>query len=240
MEAFAVQMNATAKTLGAQESHFVLPHGLYDPQHYSTAYDLAVIGRAALQQRRIAEVVRTPTWDLLRPDQPRRMVINSNKLLWRYAGADGVKTGWVRQSGHCLVASATRDGWQLIAVVLNSPRMYSDAAALLDYGFSAFALTKVGEQGEVMATTSVIKGSNTLVALLPQDVFAVIRRGASISHEVVLTMSAAPIPRAAVVGHANFQSDGDIVARAWLVAQDPVPTASIWTRVLTWFHKAFK
>lgn len=240
VEAFATRMNATAQALGARESHFVVPHGLYDPQHYSTAYDLALIARAALQQRQIAEVVRTQIWDLLRPDQPRRVVINSNKLLWRYPGADGVKTGWIRQSGPCLVASATRDGWQLIAVVLNAPRMYTDARALLDYGFNAFALTKVAEQGDVMGTVPVANGASPLVAMVPDDVYAVVHRWAPISHDVVFTQDQAPVPRAAVVGRAVFQSEGTVVAEAWLVAQDTVSTDSLWTRLIGWVHKAFE
>ncbi len=239
VEGFADRMNAKAKALGAVESHFVVPHGLDDPQHYSTAYDLALIARAALQKQRIAEVVRLRTWDLVRPGQPTRMVVNSNRLLWRYPDADGVKTGWIPQSGLCLVASATRDGRQLIAVVLDDKRPYTDAVALLDYGFTNFTLAKVTEAGEVMATMPVANGREPLVAIVPHNVFAVTHLGAAIVHEVVLTKDIAPLPQGAVVGRVVYTSDGEEVAWAWLVAQDPVPTVSMWTRVFSWVSKAF-
>ncbi len=137
VEAFAAMMNARARALGARDSHFTSPHGRYNPQHYSSAYDLALIARAALRSPWIAGIVRSQTWELRR-NGTSRLIINTNKLLWRYPGADGVKTGWIAESGPSLVASATRDGRRLIAVVLDDPQIFRDGAALLDYGFVAF------------------------------------------------------------------------------------------------------
>ncbi len=240
VEAFANQMNALAKALGANESHFAVPHGLHDPLNYSTANDLALIAHAALQKRQIADIVRTQTWELTRPDHPPRLLINSNKLLWRYPGADGVKTGWIRQSGPNLVASATRDGWQLIAVVLNAPQLFRYTTALLDYGFSNFALVKVASKGQVITTIPVPNGSSPLVAVVPEDVFAVVRRGATVSREVHLTENVAPIPRAAVVGSVVFTSEGAVVAQTKLVAHAGVSAESIWTRFVSWVNQTFE
>lgn len=182
VEAFATLMNAKAIALGARESHFVVPHGLEAPGHYSTAHDLAIIARAALQQPRIADVVRLRTWELTRHGQRPRLLVNSNRLLWRYPYADGVKTGWIPQSGHCLVASATRDGRKLIAVVLDDQRPFTDAAALLDYGYSHYRLAKVAETAPVQATLPVANGAVPIVATGLDDVVVAAPANAAVAH----------------------------------------------------------
>jgi len=134
--AFVDRMNAKAAQLGAFQTHFTSPHGLYDREHYSTAYDLALITRVALENPTFRQIVHTRAWTLDLPGRAPRRLINHNRLLARYPGADGVKTGYVHQSGQTLVASATLHGWRLIAVVLDSRRIYTDASRLLDYGFA--------------------------------------------------------------------------------------------------------
>ncbi|HXF82615.1 MAG TPA: D-alanyl-D-alanine carboxypeptidase family protein, partial [bacterium] len=194
VEAFARRMNERARALGARRSHFVNPHGRFHPEHYSTAYDLALIGRAALRIPWIAEIVRTPTWELVRGGAT-RMVINTNSLLWRYEGADGIKTGWIAESGPCLVASATRALWRLIAVVLNSDAMYREAAALLTYGFTAFESVRAAAAGEVVQTLPVRNGSHPLVAVAGEDAMVAIPKGAAVQRKVFLTRTTAPIAR---------------------------------------------
>ncbi len=128
---FADMMNAKATQLGLKDTHFVNPHGFDDPKHYSSAYDLAVLARTALQNPVFARIVSTKEY---RIDAPIRWVFkNSNQLLNTLPGADGVKTGYTDEAGRCLVSSATRRGHRAIAVVLDGPDMYEDSGALLDY-----------------------------------------------------------------------------------------------------------
>lgn len=134
-ERFAEEMNTRAQQLGARESRFVSPHGFNGPGHYSTAHDLALIARHALRNPGFAALVRTETWEMHRIGRPPERMVNTNRLLGRYPGADGVKTGWTAASGPSLVASATRDGRQMIVVVLNSREVFGDAERLLDLGF---------------------------------------------------------------------------------------------------------
>jgi len=141
--AFVDRMNAMAVQLGASQTHFTSPHGLYDREHYSTAYDLALITRVALQNPAFRQIVHTRVWTLAVPGRFPRRLINHNRLLARYPGADGVKTGYVHQSGQTLVASATHHGSRLIAVLLHSRSMYTDASRLLDYGFTRSHATPV-------------------------------------------------------------------------------------------------
>jgi D-alanyl-D-alanine carboxypeptidase len=136
-------MNARARDLGLRSSQFTNPHGLDEPGHYASARDLARLAQVALEHPSFARLVRTSAarltvWQagrkgVLRPQA--RIVRNHNKLLGRLDGADGVKTGYTGGAGRCLVASARRDGQRLIAVLLNDPHRWSDAAVLLEYGF---------------------------------------------------------------------------------------------------------
>ena len=133
---FVHQMNVEAGILGLRDTHFVSPSGVVDVGNYSSAWDLAALTRVALRNDRFREVVRTkvkhvawsaPTFA--------KVYVNHNLLLGSYRGANGVKTGYTSKAGHCLVASATRNGRTLIAVVLDDPNMYVDARRLLNLGF---------------------------------------------------------------------------------------------------------
>lgn len=234
IEAFAAQMNARALALGARNTHFVTPHGRYDPRHYSSAYDLALIARAALANPWIAEVVRSQTWPLRRGKG--RLLINTNKLLWRYPGADGVKTGWIAESGPTLVASASRGGWQLIAVVLNSAQVFTDAEALLNYGFSAFERIRAGAAGEAVRTAPVQGGLRPLRAVLAEDAVVVVRRGAPVVPRVEISRTTAPIEAGEVVGAVVYVSEGIEVARVPLVAAEAVPVPSRFGRLRHWLR----
>lgn len=151
---FIAEMNAAAYRLGALNSRFENPHGLTEIGHYSSAYDLALLARAAFDDPRFARRVATREVVL---DTPRgkRPLHNTNSLLWSYPGADGVKTGTTDAAGKCLVASATRRGWRLIAVVLNSGDRYGDATALLSYGFDRFRPRFQAVPGQVLGQVRV-------------------------------------------------------------------------------------
>ncbi len=134
VEGFVARMNRKAQRLGLRHTHFVNPHGLDHPQHRSTAYDLALLAQAALRNPAVARIVRTRTY-AYRTAKGVRLLENRNRLLANYPGANGVKTGWTAGSGPSLVASAQRGSRTLVAVVLDSPQVFEDAARLLDFGF---------------------------------------------------------------------------------------------------------
>jgi len=142
-EQFVARMNAKADSLGMQGTHFANPHGLDNPDHYSTAYDLAILARQALHNPTFARMVQTREAQLTiltgRNGKvvKRKVIRTHNQLLGQFAGADGVKTGYTEQAGRCLVASATRGDHRLITVLLNDSRRWAEAAALLEYGFAA-------------------------------------------------------------------------------------------------------
>lgn len=131
---FAQLMNIRAAQLGLKDSHFLTPHGLDQDGHYSSAYDLASLSWYALHFPVFNDIVKTVTYDA-----PGHSLLNTNEMLTRYSGADGIKTGWTDAGGLCLVTSATRNGHRLISVVLNDALWYTDSGVLLDYGFAQLA-----------------------------------------------------------------------------------------------------
>lgn len=159
IEGFAKQMDAKAAELGLQDTHFVNPHGLPNPNHYTSAYDLAKIAAYALQNPKFTEVVSTKRislqWDW--HDEP-RVWYNKNRLLTTYPGADGVKTGWTRAAGYCLVASANRAGLRVVAVVLNSPDDFGETARMMDYAFAKYQPATVVTKGQFLRSLTVQNG----------------------------------------------------------------------------------
>jgi len=135
-EEFVGLMNLKARSLGAFDTTFFNTNGLPHTDHLTTAYDLAIITRYALNNKIFSEIVRkkdyTLQWET--PPARRRYISNTNKLLWTYPPATGVKTGTTDSAGKCLVASAHEPGRSVIAVLLNSPRRFADARELLEYG----------------------------------------------------------------------------------------------------------
>ncbi|HTE19869.1 MAG TPA: D-alanyl-D-alanine carboxypeptidase family protein, partial [Armatimonadota bacterium] len=165
---FAAQMTAKAREIGAVNTNFVTTNGLYHPQHYSTAYDLGLMARYAMQYPLFNEVVATQSRIIQRSINSKDTLIrNHNKFLGKYAGADGVKTGYVKESGRCLVASATKlengNPWRLIAVVLNSPDTYGDSQRLMDWGRKNFQPVFFARAGEQVGVTSVDGGVESTV-----------------------------------------------------------------------------
>lgn len=168
-EGFAKLMNEKAKEIGALNTNFANPHGLDDPNHYTTAYDLALITSYALRNPKFAEIVSTKHKTISGPPDVEwnRAMMNKNKMLWQYQGGDGVKTGFTKKSGRCLVSSATRDKWQLCSVVLNCGPMWQESSALLDYCFNNYSQQKVVDGSDIYQNLKVIDGQKDLVGIKP-------------------------------------------------------------------------
>ncbi|HYM71034.1 MAG TPA: D-alanyl-D-alanine carboxypeptidase family protein [bacterium] len=217
--AFVDRMNAEARRLGARQTHFTSPHGLYDPNHYTTAYDLALITRVAMQNPTFEDIVRTRKWTFQPPTGPGHVLWNHNRLLSRYAGADGVKTGYVDMSGETLVASATRNGWRLIAVLLHSGDMWGDAQRLLSYGFDHYRSIELARAGEEMAAIQVRGGDGLVLGVVSTPVYGVVSEGAEPVRRVIVDPHLRlPIRRGARVGEVEFYEDGRLLQSAPLVA----------------------
>lgn len=145
VEDFVALMNVTAKAIGANNSQFKNPHGLSAEGHYTTARDLAAITCYALNNPTFSKIVATK-----RVTFGERTFINKNKMLFSYVGGDGVKTGFTKDAGRCLVSSATKNQMQLVSVVLNCAPMFERSKELLDSAFTRYSLKTVIKAGEVI------------------------------------------------------------------------------------------
>ncbi len=177
VEAFAAKMNERAASLGLTDTHFVNPHGLDDEEHYTTAYELALIARAALENPVFRTICSTQRKVIpLRGDEGARLLLNHNKLLDSYEGCIGVKTGFTKRTGRCLVSAAERDGVTLIVVTLNAPDDWRDHTAMLDYGFDLYESIPLCEPGFFSAPLWLISGRQEYVMVENTDTLTVTLR----------------------------------------------------------------
>lgn len=212
-EGFAKLMNERAAQLGCTDTHFTNPHGLKDPLHKTSAYDLALITREAMKHERFRSAAGSKKKWLIRTGNPAdQLLVSKNKFLDE-PGAEGVKTGWTIPAGRCFVGSKSVDGWRLIVVVLGSEDWLQDTKALYDYAFSTFRREKALSKGDRVGDASVTRGSKELVrGVVRQDVTVI--RGSSGPPNLQVTWNEVHAPVAA----------GEIIGR--VVITDPVAGTS--------------
>lgn len=244
LESFAARMNQRAAALGMEDTHFVTPSGLdgEDAQglgHLSTAYDMALLARAALEDQAFRQLCSSPSLAVEFAEPVKRVTYtNHNKLLTQYQGCVGVKTGFTKEAGRCLVSAAERDGALLIAVTLNAPNDWEDHAALLDYGFTQvepyqlaggdvrLTVPVVGSPVEVMS----LRGSNGGEVTLP------LGQGAQVERVVhAPKFLYAPVEAGEQVGEICWYLEGQLLGSAPLTAAGAAPlqekAPSLWERL---------
>jgi D-alanyl-D-alanine carboxypeptidase (penicillin-binding protein 5/6) len=241
-EAFVERMNATAKRLGMTGTHYRNPNGLPASGHVSTVQDTAVLARALIDeypQYYSLYSEREYTYNDITQH-------NRNALLWRDDSVDGLKTGYTRAAGYCLVSSAERDGMRLISVIFGSstPDARTDSSmALLDFGFATYETHKLYSRGEAVAQARVFKGNLDLLPVGPaEDVYVTVPRGEYANLAVAAAVTAelvAPLDQAAAVAELEISLAGKPLKRLPLVALEPVREGWLLTRmtdgVALWF-----
>ena len=172
VEKFADKCNERAYELGLRDTNFTNPHGLYDENHYTTAYDLAILSAEALKNPTIAKICASKRGEIplnATAENPlgegTRYLKNHNKMLSMYEGAIGLKTGFTKKSGRCLVSAAKRDDLTLIAVTLNAPDDWQDHTAMLNYGFERFERRVIFLQNEFSYSFPLSNGVSSFVKI---------------------------------------------------------------------------
>jgi len=231
-------MNKKAMALGAFDSHFSNTNGYSSPNHYSTARDLAVITRYALQNEDFNRLVKTREITIAWYEPVKEKKIkNTNRLLanQEYPGIDGVKTGTAIRAGKCLIASATRDGRRLAAVVLHSSKRYSDAVELLDYGFNNTKPYILCEKGQAFPGIAVKEGVKSTVPVAAREEISVYldtREPPEVKGRIVAFNTVAPVKKGDVVGRVIFETEQGELGRTDLVATESVRKP--WWPVRIW------
>ncbi|MBW3622564.1 MAG: D-alanyl-D-alanine carboxypeptidase [Armatimonadetes bacterium] len=176
---FIERMNRRAKQLGMNDTHFVTVNGLHDPDHYSTAMDMATVTLEAMKYPLFNEMVGTQKHQIDRSIRKMNALFyNRSRILWKWDEADGVKTGYTKQAGHCFIGSATVDGWRLLSVILKSPQVGDDTRNLLEYGFREYQSVLLAKAGDPIVYHEVQGGRTGKVPLGPMaDVYTVVKKG---------------------------------------------------------------
>lgn len=244
LESFAARMNQRAAALGMEDTHFVTPSGLdgEDAQglgHLSTAYDMALLARAALEDQAFRQLCSSPSLAVEFAEPVKRVTYtNHNKLLAQYQGCVGVKTGFTKEAGRCLVSAAERDGALLIAVTLNAPNDWQDHTALLDYGFTQVEPYPLAG-GDVRLTVPVVGSPVEVVSLRGSnggEVTLPLGQGAQVERVVrVPKFLYAPVEAGEQVGEICWYLEGQLLGSAPLTAAGAAPlqekAPSLWERL---------
>ncbi len=237
---FADLMNSTAKDLGATNSNFVNANGLHNDNHYTTAADLAKIACACMKIEKFREIVSQSKYDMPATNisKTSRTFLNTNKLLlsggeYFYPYATGIKTGFTTQAGNCLVASASKDGLDLISVVLggsiipvNKSTAFTDTISLFDYGFENYHNEQLVAQNKIITSCVPKKsGKKTLNLAAADSLNITVKNGDTPVFDHVTTINnkiVAPINKGDVLGTISYTMDGKPIGIVNLVAQDDV------------------
>ena len=234
VETFVEQMNRWAGELGMEDTHFANPSGLDGEDHASSAYDMALLARACLDNETLQQMVSTKSVTL-----EGRVLTNHNKLLWRYEGCIGLKTGYTSTAGRTLVTAAEREGLTLVCVTLNDPDDWADHVALLNGGFDQYQAETVAEPGErigwfpvegsLLPACPVTAGEGITVALAAGEEIEV----QTVWKEFPLT---APVERGERVGELVCTLGEVELTRVPLVTEIPAPAdrwepGSLWERL---------
>lgn len=223
---FCKMMTERAAELGCKDTVFITPHGLPNKIHHTTAYDLALIAREAMKYPLFRKIVSTQRATI--PWEGRtysRILNNKNKLLSTYEGATGIKTGYTKTAGRCLVFGAERDGLEVVGVVLNCPNWFDEAAKVMDYGFANYRYLLMLKSGEQVRSLPVIDGEEPAVSVILQgDLAAPVAQEEWPQMEFDLPDSlAAGVTKDQVVGTARLTLNGRLLVERPIIAANGVP-----------------
>lgn len=222
-DGFAKIMNERAAQIGMKNTNFVTASGLDDENHYSTAYDMALLACESIMNPEFAEICSQKSARLTYGNPPyARTLTNHNRLLWKYEDAIGIKTGFTKKSGRCLVSAAERNGVTLVAVTLNAPDDWNDHISMFEYGFSQckgveydcdLSGISLKVAGGVKQNIAVEISDN--ISWLEGDICGV--------HLLLKPFIYAPVEAGDVVGNAEFiNSEGEVISKVFVVASQSV------------------
>lgn len=234
---FVKEMNAEVKTLGLTHTHFQNPTGLPDSDHYSSALDMAKMGKALLQYPEVLKYTSTYESYLRQNTDNKFWLVNTNKLIKAYPGVDGLKTGFTQEAKYCLTATAKKDGMRVIAVVMGAPTSKDrnrDVSQLLNYAFANYKTKPIADQGKVVKEVPISKSEQGKVPIVTQKpVVVLIKRGQETTGKMVSEIKVnpklkAPIKKGTVVGSYVVTDGQKVLTKTPLIVTKDVQEASYW------------
>lgn len=233
-EMFVKMMNDRAKELGLTETNFKNPHGLDEENHYSSAHDMAMIGKELVKHKKVLEYTGIYE-DYLRKGTPKEFwLVNTNKLVRFFKGVDGLKTGYTGTAGYCLTATIEKDGMRLISVVMGEPEATtrnSETTGLINYGFSMYSLEKMLTTNSDLGKAKVYQGENEYVTLQPLKDVSILNNKNKDKRNVTYTLDIktikAPVKKGEIVGKLNIIENGKIIDKIDITVKENVKKANL-------------
>lgn len=228
VDGFVEMMNQKASQLGLKDTSFQTPSGLDGDNHYTTARDLAILARYAMQNESFYKAASSQSAVLYYGNPPyRRSLTNHNKLLQSFNGAVGVKTGFTKKSGRCLVSAAKRDGKYVIAVTLRDPNDWADHTCLLEYGLNQLTPTNVSPQTSNY-TVKVLKGVKEEILLEIKPITLGLGINEDVSCKVKLPKKLpAPVRKGQKIGYVHYLKNGEIIKTVDILSPEDIAKRKI-------------
>ncbi|WP_040340221.1 D-alanyl-D-alanine carboxypeptidase family protein [Fictibacillus macauensis] len=235
-EAFVELMNKKAKQLGLKETFFKNATGLPSAGHYSSAHDMAMMGRELLKHEEITKYTGLYE-DFLRQNTKKKFwLVNTNRLVKFYPGVDGLKTGFTQEAKYCLTATAKKGDMRVIAVVMGAPNpkeRNAQVTKMLDYAFSQYETKRLYDRYQIVQQVNVQKGSQPKLAAVTSESISVLNKKGDRNSEAksVITLHnniKAPIKKGQPVGELKIMQHGKVVTSSPLLASEDVDSASWW------------
>ena len=232
---FVAMMNERFKEIGAKNTNFVNAHGLDAEGHYSTARDMSIIARELLKHEKILEYTSIYEEYLEKNDGTKTWLVNTNKLVRFYDGVDGLKTGYTTTAGYCLTATASKDNFRLISVVMGeetSESRSSDTVKMLNYGFNTYKINVIKKNDEVLGKVRVDGGKQDYAEIvLLKDATELLKNTEEVSDyqfKLKVNNIKAPVKPGDIVGSALIiDSDGNIIDEVDVTVKNTIKKASI-------------
>lgn len=233
VDAFVTLMNEKAKSLGLENTNFANPHGLDNENHYSTAYDMAIMAKELLKHEDILKYTSIYEDYLTKPDGSQVWLVNTNRLVRFYDGVDGLKTGYTTEAGYCLTATAKKNDLRLISVVMKSPsaeERSSDTSTLLTYGFNSFKSNVIYSKDKSLGKVKIEKGKLKEVDVyLKEDateILSVTEKLSDYTFNIKIDKIIAPVKAGTIVGTTEIiDNEGNIIKEVDIIVKEDVEKA---------------
>lgn len=235
-EAFVKKMNTRGKELGLKNTNFVNSTGLDIDNHYSSAYDMSLIAKELIKHEKILDFSGTYE-DYLRKDTKSPFwLVNTNKLVKFYQGADGLKTGYTSSAGYCLTTTAKRDGMRLITVVMNeedTSKRSSDTTKMLDYGFNTYLVENIIDEEKIVSEAKVSLGKKTTASITAMEKITILSKKSDekryITYKTHIDSIIAPVKKGDKVGTIDILEEDKIISTIDATVKEDITKASIFT-----------